>query len=107
MLRCGLTGTRVSWGRGATAQIQADSRIFDFFNSEMAMALNRNFAAGIISIAAVCIVWSGTAWADENERGEDLYRLCASCHAVDGSGNHEVGAPAIAGMAQWWLGRVV
>jgi cytochrome c553 len=69
----------------------------------MAMALNRNFAAGFMSIAAACTVWAGTAWADENERGEDLYRLCASCHAVDGSGNHEVGAPAIAGMSQWYV----
>jgi cytochrome c553 len=69
----------------------------------MAMALNRKFAAGITSIAAACIIWGGTAWADENERGEDLYRMCASCHGVDGSGNHEVGAPAIAGMAQWYV----
>ncbi len=52
-------------------------------------------------IAAACIVWGGTARADENERGRDLYRLCASCHADDASGNEEVGAPAIAGMAQW------
>jgi cytochrome c553 len=69
----------------------------------MAMALNRNLAAGIALIAVACGVWGGTASADENERGEDLYRLCASCHANDASGNHEIGAPAIAGMAQWYV----
>ncbi len=67
------------------------------------MALNRNFGARIAMIAIVCVVWGGRAWADENERGEDLYRLCASCHADDASGNEEVGAPAIAGMAQWYV----
>ncbi len=67
------------------------------------MALNRNLTAGFASIAAACVVWGGSAGADENERGEDLYRLCAACHADDASGNQEVGAPAIAGMSQWYV----
>ncbi len=77
------------------------SHALDSFSSGMAMALTRNLAAAIVSLATACIAWGGTAWADENERGEDLYRLCASCHEVDASGNELVGAPAIAGMAQW------
>ncbi len=69
----------------------------------MAMALNRNLSAGLASIAAACLVGGGNAWADENERGKDLYRLCATCHGKDGSGDRSVGAPAIAGMAQWYV----
>lgn len=37
------------------------------------------------------------------ERGEQLYRLCTKCHGVDGAGNSEVLAPAIAGMPLWYV----
>ena len=37
------------------------------------------------------------------ERGEQLYRLCTKCHGVDGAGNSEVLAPAIAGMPFWYV----
>jgi cytochrome c553 len=65
------------------------------------MASNHKKAARVASLAAICVILGGAAWADEAKRGEDLFRLCSSCHGEDASGDQEVGAPAIAGMAQW------
>lgn len=36
-------------------------------------------------------------------RGEVLYGRCLPCHGADGSGNQQVGAPAIAGLPEWYL----
>ena len=67
------------------------------------MALNRNRAAEAALVAVICFVAVGNARADENERGADLYRLCAACHGESAAGNEAVGAPAIGGMPQWYL----
>jgi cytochrome c553 len=69
----------------------------------MAMALNRIRAATTALAAAACFVAFGAAWAGENERGADLYRLCAVCHGEGGAGSEDLGAPAIAGVPQWYL----
>jgi cytochrome c oxidase subunit 2 len=69
----------------------------------MAMALNRNHAATLALVAVTCFVAGSSARADENERGADLYRLCAACHGESAVGDELVGAPAIAGMPQWYL----
>ena len=69
----------------------------------MAMALNRNYAATVALVALACFVAGGSARAGENERGADLYRLCAVCHGDNAAGNEVVGAPAIAGMPLWYL----
>jgi cytochrome c553 len=69
----------------------------------MAMALNRNCAATVALVAIACFVAGGSAGAGENERGADLYRLCSVCHGENAAGNEAVGAPAIAGMPQWYL----
>jgi cytochrome c553 len=69
----------------------------------MTMALKRNYAATVALVAVTCVVAGGSARADENERGADLYRLCAVCHGVDAAGNEAVGAPAIAGMPEWYM----
>ncbi len=69
----------------------------------MAMALNRNRAAEAALVAVICFVAGGNARADENERGADLYRLCAACHGESAAGDEAVGAPAIGGMPQWYL----
>jgi len=67
------------------------------------MTLNRNRAA-ITALLALAWIAAGTsAWADENARGEDLFRLCAVCHGEDAGGQQAIGAPAIAGMPQWYL----
>ena len=67
------------------------------------MALNRNLAAEAALVAVICFVVGGNARADENERGADLYRLCAVCHGESAAGDEAVGAPAIGGMPQWYL----
>jgi cytochrome c553 len=69
----------------------------------MAMTLKRNHAATVALVAAAYFVAISSAWADENERGADLYRLCATCHGESAAGNESVGAPSIAGMPQWYV----
>src|SRR5690606_22514045 len=36
-------------------------------------------------------------------RGEALYATCASCHGDHGQGRPEYGAPAIAGLDEWYV----
>ena len=67
------------------------------------MALNRNLAATFALVAVACFVAGDSARADENERGADLYRLCATCHGKSAAGSEATGAPAIAGLPQWYL----
>jgi cytochrome c oxidase subunit 2 len=69
----------------------------------MAMALKQNSAATVALVALTCLTAGGSARADQNERGADLYRLCAVCHGADAAGNEAVGAPSIAGMPTWYL----
>src|SRR6185312_1462677 len=45
-----------------------------------------------------------SAYASES-RGKALFALCASCHGPQGQGNREYGAPAIAGLPEWYLTR--
>lgn len=37
------------------------------------------------------------------ERGRVLFETCAPCHGESGEGNQEYGAPAIAGLDDWYL----
>jgi cytochrome c oxidase subunit 2 len=54
-------------------------------------------------VAATCFVAGGRSSADENQRGADLFRLCAICHGDNAAGNEAVGAPSSAGMPSWYL----
>jgi cytochrome c oxidase subunit 2 len=45
----------------------------------------------------------GNAFAEDLERGHELFALCAQCHGSDGAGNELFLAPAIAGLNQWYL----
>ena len=36
-------------------------------------------------------------------RGQELYDTCVPCHGRDGSGNHDLRAPSIAGLPEWYL----
>jgi cytochrome c oxidase subunit 2 len=38
-------------------------------------------------------------------RGQDVFETCVPCHNADGSGNPAIGAPNIAGMKEWYVGR--
>lgn len=66
----------------------------------MQTSLQRVFAAALV-VAAAGLGFPTVAGA--NERGEELFALCAQCHGVDGSGNRQVGAPAIAGIDEWYV----
>lgn len=37
------------------------------------------------------------------QRGAALYAACAACHGADGKGNKDLGAPRLAGQADWYL----
>lgn len=37
------------------------------------------------------------------ERGGDLFATCVPCHGEQGEGNREFGAPAIAGLDEWYV----
>ena len=41
--------------------------------------------------------------AQTNERAEELFQLCTSCHGPDGEGNEMYWAPAIAGLPTWYI----
>ncbi len=64
------------------------------------MAVTRN---GILGLLAAALAAGAGAAPTENARGAELYALCGSCHGAQGAGNELFGAPAIAGMGQWYL----
>jgi cytochrome c oxidase subunit 2 len=66
----------------------------------MAMAPRRD--AAIVLLLALAATGAGAEPAG-SARGEQLFALCASCHGEQGAGNELYGAPAIAGMAPWYL----
>lgn len=37
------------------------------------------------------------------ERGAELYETCLPCHGAEATGDEEIGAPAIAGLPQWYI----
>lgn len=67
------------------------------------MASNQKRAGRISFLVVACLLIAGGAAADDDARGEDLFRLCSHCHGEDAAGNQDVGAPAIAGMDQWYV----
>ncbi len=52
---------------------------------------------------ATLIAAVAPAGAADDERGEELYQLCAQCHSGDATGNPKVGAPSIAGLERWYV----
>jgi cytochrome c553 len=45
---------------------------------------------------------SPPAWSNDT-RGQALFRLCAACHGPQGTGQQQLGAPAIAGLPEWYV----
>jgi cytochrome c553 len=64
-------------------------------------------ALSIIASAAVSTTAPSRASAEADEanvaRGEQLFELCAQCHASNGGGNRLALAPAIAGLPDWYV----
>jgi cytochrome c553 len=60
------------------------------------------FRTGLVLI----VLWAGlstSAFAQDAERGRELFQLCASCHGAAGEGNPLYLAPVIAGLPLWYL----
>ena len=60
------------------------------------------------ALAGLTVALATTACGDRTPeqgiaRGEALFDTCAPCHGSDGAGNQVLGAPAIAGLPQWYL----
>ncbi len=69
----------------------------------MASPRTRISSATRIAMAAVLLLAPGPAWAEAD--GEEIFALCAQCHGSAGEGKALVGAPPIAGMAEWYLSK--
>jgi cytochrome c553 len=57
----------------------------------------------VLVLIAVVAGLSAPAQAQNAERGQELFQLCASCHGAQGEGNEMYLAPAIGGMPLWYL----
>lgn len=64
----------------------------------MAPIRNSIALAALIAVAA-CGAEPETGMA----RGEQVYGTCVPCHGANGEGNHDLGAPRIAGLPQWYV----
>ncbi len=69
------------------------------------VAPGRCMAVGRTLLALSLFVMApfGLASAQDAARGEALFRLCGQCHGPEAGGNPLFGAPAIAGMSQWYV----
>lgn len=59
-------------------------------------------ALGALLVMASLLTGRPAAAADI-ARGEQLFGLCNQCHGTNGEGNEMFGAPALAGMEQWYV----
>lgn len=68
------------------------------------MALNKQLIGLCALIFAIGLIGCESgAPATSAARGEVLYAACISCHKADGGGHALIGAPAIAGLTQWYV----
>lgn len=55
------------------------------------------------SIVAAALSFSIGSTGFAVDRAKGLFNLCSSCHGLKGEGNAGIGAPAIAGLPEWYL----
>lgn len=55
------------------------------------------------ALAALVVIAPSAVRAEANARGMELFQLCAQCHGPEGAGNQLALAPAIAGLADWYI----
>ncbi len=65
----------------------------------MVVRLIKKWVLGLVFVGAS----ASPAFADWAEKPAELYKLCTSCHGHQGEGNRGVGAPAIAGLPEWYI----
>lgn len=61
------------------------------------------WSRGLFGLAAVAAAALGGGCIQEPSTAVALYDNCVSCHGADGAGSVAVGAPAIAGLPQWYI----
>ncbi len=67
----------------------------------MAMSFLRQFSPFFLLLGvALSSAPRAFAWDD---RPDELYGMCTSCHGQHGEGNQEVGAPSIHGLPEWYI----
>ncbi len=59
--------------------------------------------AAVVIIVLIGANACGTPPTPGIARGEALFDTCVPCHGSDGAGNEVLGAPAIAGLPQWYI----
>jgi cytochrome c553 len=57
----------------------------------------------ICSLATMFIITFVTPQSQAASEGEELFDACRSCHMDDGMGSETLGAPAIAGLPEWYI----
>lgn len=62
------------------------------------------FALPLVTLSLVVLVVGCNSTPEPGmARGKQLYDTCRPCHGANGAGNQELGAPAIAGMSEWYV----
>ncbi len=60
--------------------------------------------ANSVALALLFLLGSPVTQASApSQRGQEIFKLCATCHGNQGEGNQSLAAPAIAGLPQWYL----
>ena len=68
--------------------------------------LNEADVAALATLISTTLPPAGSASADKGDasRGEDYYvNICSACHGGNAQGNDALGAPALAGLNDWYL----
>lgn len=61
-------------------------------------------AAAVFSLFTLSLLaWGPASFAAS--RSEQVFGLCIQCHGPQGHGNKELGAPAIAGLPEWYVSK--
>ena len=63
----------------------------------------RGVAIVLAAAPVLALTMAGCGKPSALARGAELYDTCVPCHGRAGYGDHSVGAPAIAGLPQWYL----
>jgi cytochrome c oxidase subunit 2 len=64
---------------------------------------SKQLLAAVVSTLFTIVFGASSAIAQDLERGEALFGLCAQCHQADGGGLASIEAPSIAGMDAWYI----
>ena len=91
-------GLRGGGAEGSPARGMRDMAAL--LTDESQIQLVAQYVAGLPAVRSGDVAVSGDAG-----RGRELFRTCAACHGDEGRGNAALGAPALAGQADWYLLR--